>query len=126
MKLLRDIDTKILMMTDIGKKCVPHKSTVSKITNIRDQIKGSCPSFQSDRKQMRSCKVGNVDEVLHHWFMQTRVMSALLSGTILMAKLSNIAIERDWRISALLLVGLTGAGSAEDLFLKLFVGSRLR
>lgn len=95
LNLLKDFDSRVLTMTDIGKKYGLHKSTVSKIVKKRTQIEEACGSFsfQSDRKRMRTCKAEDVDEVLYRWFKQARAMSAPLSGTILMERASEIASE---------------------------------
>ena len=61
-----------MTLTEIGEKYGVHKSTVSKILKTRQQVEKAYTSFsfQSDRKQMRSGKMEDVDDVLYRWFKQ--------------------------------------------------------
>ena len=94
-KLLEDVDTKAMTLTEIGEKYGVHKSTVSKIVKNRQQIEEAYTSFsfQPDRKRMRTGKMEDVDEILYRWFKQARAMSANVSGNILMEKAKDIARE---------------------------------
>ena len=62
-----------------------HKRTVSKTVKNRQQVEEAYTSFsfQPDRKQMRTGKMENMDEILYRWFKQARVISA---NNILMEK----------------------------------------
>ena len=84
-KLLEDVDTKVMMSTEIGENYGVHKRTVSKTVKNRQQVEEAYTSFsfQPDRKRMRTDKMEDLDEVLYHWLKQARAMSA---NNILMEK----------------------------------------
>ena len=84
-KLLEDVDTKAMMLTEIFEKYGVHKRTVSKTVKNWQQVEEAYTSFsfQPDWKRMRTGKMEDVDEVLYRWFKQARVMSA---NNILMEK----------------------------------------
>ena len=65
-KLLEDVDTKAMTLTEIGEKYGVHKSTVSKM--VRQQVEEAhIHSVSSLRKRMRTGKMEDVDEVLYRW-----------------------------------------------------------
>ena len=65
-KLLEDVDTTAMTLTEIGEKYGVHKSTVSKIVKNRQQVEEAYTSisFQPDRKRIRTGKMEDMDEVL--------------------------------------------------------------
>ena len=84
-KLLEDMDTKAMTLTEIFEKYGVHKRTVSKTVKNWQQVEEAYISFsfQSDRKRIRTGKMEDMDEVLFRWFKQARAMSA---NNILMEK----------------------------------------
>ena len=65
-KLLEDVNTKAMTLTEIGKKYRVHKSTVLKMVKNRQQVEEAYTSFnfQPDQKRMRTGKMEDVDKVL--------------------------------------------------------------
>ena len=84
-KLLEDVDTKAMTLTEIFEKYGVHKRTVSKTVKNGQQVEDAYTSFsfQPDWKWMRTGKMEDVGEVLYRWFKQARAMSA---NNILMEK----------------------------------------
>ncbi|XP_005102045.1 tigger transposable element-derived protein 4 [Aplysia californica] len=93
-KLLADVDKKLLSKKEIAAKYgIPH-NTLSTIVKNREKIESlTSRDLQPERKRQRKCGSADVDRALFVWCKQARSINAPISRTIMQTQAELIAAE---------------------------------
>jgi hypothetical protein len=94
-ELLREVDKQERTKSEICKEFEIANSTLSTILKNRNKIIEAYErsEFEPSRKRMRSAKNVDVEEATLMWFKQARTLQYPITGPLLMAKASQLAVE---------------------------------
>lgn len=93
LKIIEEVDKKVLSKTEISKKFDVPKSTLSRIMKDRAKIEDSVKmgTFTTNRMRMRTTPYEELENVLFVWFKRARSANFPVSGPILAEKAREIA-----------------------------------
>ena len=81
--------------TLIARELKTNRTTVSRISSNRQEIRNSASGVKPSLKRHRAFKEQDVDAALYVWFQQKLQQNCRLNNPILIAKASDLAKEMD-------------------------------